>query len=65
MKLSPAVRRWVYGVALAAMPLAVLYGIVSEAAAPLWLALVGAVLVPGLALANVPPGPGKRRRTDG
>ncbi len=53
-KLTPAVRRWVYGIALAAMPLAVLYGIVSEAAAPLWVTLAGAVLVPGLAIANTP-----------
>ena len=58
------VRVWVYGIALVLMPLLVFYGIVSNAAAPLWIALVGAILVPGLAVANVPPkqGPGD---TDG
>ena len=48
------VRRWVYGVAIVAMPLLVFYGVVSESAAPLWVAAVGGILVPGLAVANVP-----------
>lgn len=50
------VRKWVYGVAIVAMPLLVFYGLVSEAAAPLWIALVGGILVPGLAIANVNAG---------
>ena len=51
---SPAIRRWIYSVALVLIPLLVFYGILSEAAAPLWVALVGAILVPGLAVANTP-----------
>lgn len=52
--LSPKARRYLYGIALCVMPLLVFYGILAEAAAPLWVALAGAVLVPTLALANVP-----------
>lgn len=44
--LTPTVRRWIYGLALAALPILVFYGLVSPAAAPLWLAFV-------LALVNV------------
>ena len=49
------VRRWIYGVALAAVPLLVALGIVEESIAPLIIALVGAVIAPGLALANLSP----------
>lgn len=49
------VRRWIYGVALAAVPLLVALGIVEDALAPLIIALVGAVIAPGLALANMTP----------
>ena len=45
--LTPVVRRWVYGLALAALPVLVYYGLVAVEAAPLWLAFV-------LALLNVP-----------
>lgn len=51
---NPGVRRWVYGVALAVVPLLTAYGLISETMAPLWISLVSAVLVPGLALANTP-----------
>lgn len=51
--LTPAVRRWFYGIALAVVPLLVLYGILDEQSAPLWVALISAVVVPGLAIANV------------
>jgi len=44
--LAPTVRRWVYRLALAALPVLIHYGLVEPAAAPLWLAFV-------LALANV------------
>ncbi|MCI6557949.1 hypothetical protein [Schaalia hyovaginalis] len=54
--LTPEVRRWVYGIALAALPLATAYGLVTEAHAPLWASLVGSILVPGLALAHTPTG---------
>lgn len=48
-------RAWVYRVCLAAVPLLVLVGIVSEDAAPLVVALVGAVLAPSMALQHMTP----------
>ncbi len=47
------VRKWIYSISLAAMPLLVFYGVLEENAAPLWIAAIGAVLGNGLALANV------------
>lgn len=52
---NPQARKWIYGVALAVVPLLTAYGLISETTAPLWVSLVSAVLVPGLALANTPP----------
>lgn len=52
---QPKTRRWVYGIAVAAVPLAVAYGVVAESDAALWIGLAGAVLgtgVPALAAAN-------------
>lgn len=59
----PGLRRWVYGIALAVVPILTAYGLISEDLAPLWISLISAVLVPSLALANTPgpgadPGPG-------
>ena len=49
------VRRWIYGVATAVIPLLIAYGAVDDKTAPLWVALVAAVLVPGMATdATVP-----------
>ncbi len=48
-------RRWIYGICLAAVPLLVALGILEEQIAPLVIALVGAVIAPSLALANVTP----------
>lgn len=48
-------RKWLYGVALAAVPLLVAYGVISEASAPLWIAAVAAVLAPTLALTHLTP----------
>lgn len=59
---SPTVRRYIYGVAVAVMPLLIVYGVLAEEHAPLWLALVGAILIPGMAWANttpLPPGGGE------
>ncbi len=42
--LTPAVRRWMYRIALAALPVLVFYGLVDVMAAPLWLVLVVALL---------------------
>jgi hypothetical protein len=50
-------RRWIYTVALAGIPLLVAFGIIEETQAPLWVAFIGAVVAPGLALANITPEP--------
>lgn len=50
-------RLWLYGVGLAVVPLLVFYGLVSKDAAPLWLAVLAAVLVAppnAVAIANLP-----------
>lgn len=52
--LVPApVRRWAYGIAAAAAPLATVYGLVTEHQSVLWLNLAGAVLFT-IALGNTP-----------
>ena len=48
-------RKWIYGVCLAAVPLLVAYGAIEKDDAPLWIALIGAVVAPVLALANLTP----------
>lgn len=55
--LTPQVRRYIYGICIVLMPLLVFYGILTAAAAPLWIALVGAILVPAMALPNTPKPP--------
>ena len=52
---QPKTRRWIYGIAVAAVPLLVAYGVIAESDAALWIGLAGAVLgtgVPALAAAN-------------
>ena len=54
---QPKTRRWIYGIAIAAVPLLVAYGVIAESDAALWIGLAGAVLgtgVPALAAANTP-----------
>lgn len=46
------VRKWLYGIVTAAMPLLVTYGILDEARAPLWIALVAQVLATTTAYAH-------------
>lgn len=58
--LTPTVRRWAYGVATAAVPLLVIYGVIESETAPLWVALVASVLGTGTALAHVPPTGGEQ-----
>lgn len=50
---KPEVRKWIYGVSLAVIPLLIAFGVVRSEDAPLWIALAGAVLNSGLAVANV------------
>ena len=52
-------RKWIYGICLAVVPLLVLYGVIDESSAPLWIALAGAIIAPSLALANLTPDPEK------
>jgi hypothetical protein len=49
------VRRWIYGVCLALVPLLVALGVLEDEIAPLVIALVGAVIAPSLALINITP----------
>lgn len=55
MNLTAHTRRWIYGVALTVVPLLVAYGVLDDSAAPLWIALVGALVAPALALGNITP----------
>lgn len=54
--LTPQVRKWVYGIITAAVPLLVVYGIIEASTAPLWLALAASVLGTATALAHTPTG---------
>lgn len=52
---DPATRRWLYGIAVAAVPVLVIYGVISESDAAVWIGLAGALLgsgAPALAAAN-------------
>jgi hypothetical protein len=51
--LTAARRQWLYGVVLAAAPLAVIYGLVSNETAAMWVAAAAAFLSAGVALPNV------------
>lgn len=52
--LTPDVRRWLYGIATALVPILVVYGVIESSAAPMWVALVASVLGTGTALVHVP-----------
>lgn len=61
---SPTARRYIYGIAAAGLPLLIAYGVLSQEHAPLWLALIGAILIPGMAWANTTPPPSKEAQND-
>lgn len=48
-------RKSLYVISLAAIPLLVFYGVITEDAAPLWVALIASVFAPSMALAHMPP----------
>lgn len=48
-------RKWVYTVSLALIPLLVFYGVITAESAPLWIALIGAVVAPVMALTHLSP----------
>lgn len=52
--LTPARRAWLYRVCTAGAPLAVAYGLASDAKAVLWLGVVGAALGTGTAALHTP-----------
>ena len=54
-------RKTLYLVSLSAIPLLVAYGVITEDVAPLWVALVGSILAPSMALAHMPPKADKER----
>jgi len=42
-------------VCMAIIPLLVFYGVIAQAVAPLWIALVGAIVAPSVALNHITP----------
>lgn len=54
--LTPDVRRSLYAILTAAIPLLVVYGIIEAETAPLWIALGASVLGTTTALAHTPTG---------
>ena len=54
---NPKVRAWIYGILVAAGPLAVIYGLVSAEEVALWLGVAAGALGNGLALLNTPTKP--------
>lgn len=55
--LTPEVRKWIYGVSVATIPVLVVFGWLEEATAPAILGLLNAVLIGGLAFVNTTPDP--------
>lgn len=63
--LTPQVRTWIYSVLLAAIPLLIVYGVLDEQTAPLWIALAAAILGQSMALAHIPrEKPGRHKKTE-
>lgn len=54
--LTPRFRSWFYLVLTAAIPLLIAYGIIDDQTAPLWIALVAAILGQGTAWLHTPNG---------
>ena len=49
---TEATRAWIYRVLVAAVPVAIVYGVLDEATAAVWIGLAAAVLGVGLAAVN-------------
>lgn len=49
---TPKVRAWIYRIILSAAPLVVFYGLMTQEAAALWVALVATLLGNGMAAFN-------------
>ena len=52
--LTPQVRTWIYRVIIALVPLLIIYGVLDEQTAPLWIALAASILGTSTALAHTP-----------
>jgi hypothetical protein len=48
-------RKYIYLISVTVIPLLVFYGVISEDAAPLWVALVAAIVAPMTALTHLSP----------
>ena len=55
--LTPAVRAWIYGVIIAAVPLLTAYGVLDDSKAAVWVAAAAAVLGLGTSAAHVKAAP--------
>ncbi len=55
--LNRETRKWLYLIAIPVLGLLTFKGAVAADEAVMWLAVIGAVLVPGVALANLTPKP--------
>lgn len=52
--LTPQARTWLYRVITALVPLLIIYGVLDEQTAPLWIALAASILGTSTALAHTP-----------
>lgn len=52
--LTPSLRGWLYAVLTALVPLLIIYGVLDEQTAPLWIALAASILGTSTALAHTP-----------
>ncbi|OKL49290.1 phage holin [Boudabousia marimammalium] len=52
--LTPNIRRWAYSVITAVVPLLIVYGVLDQQTAPLWIALAASVLGTATAAAHTP-----------
>ncbi|MDN5639922.1 MAG: hypothetical protein L0I17_03900 [Actinomycetia bacterium] len=55
--LTPAVRAWIYGIIIAAVPLLTAYGVLDDSKAAVWVAAAAAVLGLGTSAAHVKAAP--------
>jgi hypothetical protein len=55
--LTPEVRKWIYGVSVATIPVLIVFGWLDDNRAPAILGLLNAVLIGGMAFANTHPNP--------
>ncbi|MDY2941433.1 MAG: hypothetical protein SOS98_03795 [Varibaculum sp.] len=52
--LTPATRKWIYGIISAVIVLLTIYGVLTDNTAPAWLGLASAIVGNSIAFVNVP-----------